>query len=196
MRKSQITRKTAETDITLSLNLDGNGSYDVKSGSNFFDHMLEQLAKHGGFDLALVCKGDVEVDFHHSAEDVGICLGKAFAEALGDKKGICRYGDVILPMDEALILCALDFSGRSYLNFDVTFPDEYKVGDLDTELIQEFFLAFVRSANVTLHIKKLYGTNIHHIAEGVFKAFARALKKAVAIDAANVDRLPSTKGIL
>ncbi len=196
MRKSQITRKTAETDITLSLNLDGNGSYDVKSGSNFFDHMLEQLAKHGGFDLALVCKGDVEVDFHHSAEDVGICLGKAFAEALGDKKGICRYGDVILPMDEALILCALDFSGRSYLNFDVTFPDEYKVGDLDTELIQEFFLAFVRSANVTLHIKKLYGTNIHHIAEGVFKAFARALKKAVAIDAANADRLPSTKGIL
>lgn len=196
MRKSQITRKTAETDITLSLNLDGNGSYDVKSGSNFFDHMLEQLAKHGGFDLALVCKGDVEVDFHHSAEDVGICLGKAFAEALGDKKGICRYGDVILPMDEALILCALDFSGRSYLNFDVTFPDEYKVGDLDTELIQEFFLAFVRSANVTLHIKKLYGTNIHHIAEGMFKAFARALKKAVAIDAANADRLPSTKGIL
>lgn len=196
MRKSQITRKTAETDITLSLNLDGNGSYDVKSGSNFFDHMLEQLAKHGGFDLALVCKGDVEVDFHHSAEDVGICLGKAFAEALGDKKGICRYGDVILPMDEALILCALDFSGRSYLNFDVTFPDEYKVGDLDTELIQEFFLAFVRSASVTLHIKKLYGTNIHHIAEGVFKAFARALKKAVAIDAANADRLPSTKGIL
>lgn len=196
MRKSQITRKTAETDITLSLNLDGNGSYDVKSGSNFFDHMLEQLVKHGGFDLALVCKGDVEVDFHHSAEDVGICLGKAFAEALGDKKGICRYGDVILPMDEALILCALDFSGRSYLNFDVTFPDEYKVGDLDTELIQEFFLAFVRSANVTLHIKKLYGTNIHHIAEGVFKAFARALKKAVAIDAANADRLPSTKGIL
>lgn len=196
MRKSQITRKTAETDITLSLNLDGNGSYDVKSGSNFFDHMLEQLAKHGGFDLALMCKGDVEVDFHHSAEDVGICLGKAFAEALGDKKGICRYGDVILPMDEALILCALDFSGRSYLNFDVTFPDEYKVGDLDTELIQEFFLAFVRSANATLHIKKLYGTNIHHIAEGVFKAFARALKKAVAIDAANADRLPSTKGIL
>ena len=196
MRKSQITRKTAETDITLSLNLDGNGSYDVKSGSNFFDHMLEQLAKHGGFDLALVCKGDVEVDFHHSAEDVGICLGKAFAEALGDKKGICRYGDVILPMDEALILCALDFSGRSYLNFDVTFPDEYKVGDLDTELIQEFFLAFVRSANVTLHIKKLYGSNIHHLAEGVFKAFARALKKAVAIDAANADRLPSTKGIL
>lgn len=196
MRKSQISRKTTETDITLALNIDGKGAYDVKSGSFFFDHMLEQFAKHGSFDLSLVCVGDKEVDFHHSVEDVGICLGKAFADALGDKKGIRRYGDVILPMDEALVLVALDFSGRTYLNFDVTFPDEYKVGDLDTELVNEFFAAFARAAEVTLHIKKLYGTNVHHIVEAVFKAFGRAVAEACSVDAKNADKLPSTKGIL
>lgn len=196
MRKSQIVRKTTETDINLTLVVDGEGKYNVSSGSHFFDHMLEQFTRHGSFDLDMVCRGDKEVDFHHSAEDVGICLGKAFSEALGDKKGIRRYGDVILPMDEALILCALDFSGRSCLNFDVVFPDEYKVGDLDTELVQEFFAAFVRSANVTLHIKKLYGTNIHHIVEGIFKAFGRAVAQACSVDAANADKLPTTKGIL
>lgn len=196
MRKSQISRKTAETDITLSLCLDGKGTYDVASGSGFFDHMLEQLVKHGSFDMTLRCKGDVGVDFHHSAEDVGIVLGKAFADALGDKRGIRRYGSCILPMDEALVLCALDFSGRSHLNFDVTFPPEYKVGDLDTELIKEFFAAFARSACATVHFKMLYGDNVHHIAEAVFKAFGRALREACSVDATNADRLPSTKGTL
>lgn len=196
MRKSQISRKTTETDITLSLSLDGSGSYDVKSGSGFFDHMLEQLTKHGSFDIVLRCKGDVGVDFHHSAEDIGICLGEAFGKALGDKRGIRRYGSYILPMDEALVLCALDFSGRTYLNFDVTFPPEYKVGDLDTELIKEFFAAFARSACATVHFKMLYGDNVHHIAEAAFKAFGRALREACSVDAANADRLPSTKGTL
>ncbi len=196
MRKSQIMRKTAETDISLSLTLDGKGMYDVKSGSGFFDHMLEQLAKHGAFDLALSCDGDVNVDFHHSAEDVGICLGKALSEALGDKRGIRRYGSCILPMDEALVLCALDLSGRAHLNFDVAFPPEYKVGDLDTELIKEFFAAFARSAAATVHFKLLYGDNVHHIAEAVFKAFGRALREACSVDAARADVLPSTKGTL
>lgn len=196
MRKSQISRKTTETDITLSLSLDGSGNYDVKSGSGFFDHMLEQLTKHGSFDIVLRCNGDVGVDFHHSAEDIGICLGEAFGKALGDKRGIHRYGSCILPMDEALVLCALDFSGRTYLNFDVTFPPEYKVGDLDTELIKEFFAAFARSACATVHFKMLYGDNVHHIAEAAFKAFGRALREACSVDAANADRLPSTKGTL
>ena len=196
MRKSQISRKTAETDITLSLTLDGRGEYDVKSGSGFLDHMLEQLSKHGAFDLSLRCRGDVQVDFHHSAEDIGICLGKAFAEALGDKRGIRRYGSCILPMDEALVLCALDFSGRAHLNFDVAFPPEYKVGDLDTELIAEFFAAFARSACATVHFKALYGSNVHHIAEAVFKSFGRALREACSVDAARADVLPSTKGTL
>lgn len=196
MRKSQIVRKTTETDINLTLVVDGEGKYNVSSGSHFFDHMLEQFTRHGSFDLDMVCRGDKEVDFHHSAEDVGICLGKAFSEALGDKKGIRRYGDVILPMDEALILCALDFSGRSYLNFDVVFPDEYKVGDLDTELVKEFFEAFARAAACTLHIKKLYGENVHHIVECVFKAFARALGEACSVDEKRAGVLPSTKGTL
>lgn len=196
MRATSITRTTNETDIKLSLNIDGKGEYSVDSGCKFFDHMLELFAKHGSFDMQLVCKGDKEVDFHHSVEDIGICLGQAFEKALGDKKGIERYGDKILPMDETLILCALDFSGRSYLNFDVQFPEEYKVGDMDTELVEEFFQAFVRNANVTLHIKKLYGTNIHHIVEGIFKAFARTLRQACEIDLRNADSLPSTKGKL
>ena len=144
MRKSQISRKTTETDIVLSLIVDGTGVYDVKSGSGFFDHMLEQLARHGAFDLSVRCDGDTEVDMHHSVEDIGICLGEAFREALGDKRGIRRYGSCILPMDEALVLCALDFSGRAYLGFDIVFPPEYKVGDLDTELIREFRLSRLR----------------------------------------------------
>ncbi len=196
MRTAEINRKTAETDIKLSMNLDGAGKYQISSGSNFFDHMLELFTHHGSFDLSLACNGDTEVDFHHSIEDIGICLGKAFKQAVGDKKGICRYGDIILPMDEALVLCAVDFSGRSLLNFDVTFPDEYKVGDLDTELVEEFLLAFVRNAEVTLHIKMLYGTNIHHIVEGIFKALGRTLKKAVSIDVSRQSELPSTKGTL
>lgn len=196
MRESQISRKTAETDISLQLVIEGSGSYDVRSGSYFFDHMLEQVARHGSFDLYLRCSGDVEVDFHHSVEDVGICLGEAFRDALGDKRGIRRYGSIILPMDESLALCALDFSGRTHLNFDVQFPPEYKVGDLDTELIKEFFAAFARSAYVTLHIRLLCGENVHHIAEAVFKAFARALKEACSIESGSEDRLPSTKGML
>lgn len=196
MRTSEIKRKTAETDIVLSLNLDGKGNYKIDSGCNFLNHMLELFAKHGSFDLTVVCRGDVEVDFHHSVEDIGICLGQAFKSALCDKMGICRYGDIILPMDEALILTALDFSGRSYLGFDVTFPNEYKVGDMDTELVEEFLLAFVRNAEITLHIRKLAGSNIHHIVEGIFKALARALRQAVAIDSRNSDILPSTKGML
>ncbi len=196
MRKSQIMRKTTETDIKLDLNLDGAGSYEVKSGSAFFDHMLEQLARHAFFDLKASCKGDVDVDMHHSVEDIGICLGEAVQKALGDKKGIYRYGDAILPMDETLILCAIDLSGRCYLNFDVSFPDEYKVGDLDTELIKEFFAAFTRASSATVHIKKLYGENIHHIVEGIFKAFARALRQACAINESRKGMLPSTKGTL
>lgn len=196
MRKAQIVRKTAETDIDLTLAVDGNGTYSVSSGSGFFDHMLEQLARHGGFDLDVKCKGDTAVDMHHSVEDIGICLGEAVAKALGDKRGIRRYGDVILPMDEALILCAIDLSGRCHLNFDVSFPDEYKVGDLDTELVKEFFEAFARSAAAAVHIKKLYGENVHHIVEGVFKAFARALAEACSVDEKRAGVLPTTKGTL
>jgi imidazoleglycerol-phosphate dehydratase len=196
MRYAEINRKTKETDIALSLEIDGGGNYRIASGCNFFNHMLELFAKHGGFDLTLACKGDIEVDCHHSIEDAGICLGKAFLKALGDKKGINRYGDILLPMDEALVLCALDFSGRSCLNFDVEFPPEYKVGDMDTEMVEEFLAAFSRSAELTLHVKKLYGTNVHHIAEAIFKALARALKIACAVDALHANELPSTKGIL
>lgn len=196
MRKAEIKRKTNETDIKLSLSIDGGGIYKINSGCNFFNHMMELFTKHGGFDIELCCKGDTEVDFHHSIEDIGICLGKAFSDALGDKKGIRRYGDIILPMDEALILCALDLSGRSCLNFDVRFPDEYKVGDMDTELVEEFMQAFTRTLGVTLHIKQMYGSNVHHIVEGIFKALARALAKACAIDEKNKDILPSTKGTL
>ncbi|MFA6867468.1 MAG: imidazoleglycerol-phosphate dehydratase HisB [Clostridia bacterium] len=196
MRTAKIIRITNETKINLELNLDGEGKYKIDSGINFFNHMLELFAKHGNFDLNLVCDGDVLVDGHHSIEDIGICLGQAFCKALGDKKGISRYGDIILPMDETLILCAIDYSGRSYLNFDVKFPEEYKVGDMDTELVEEFLIAFVRNANITLHIKKLYGTNIHHIIEGIFKALARTLRKVVEIDVRNIDKLPSTKGLL
>lgn len=195
MRISEIKRKTAETDISLSLSLDGTGESSISTGVGFLDHMLTLFAKHGRFDLDVTCKGDIEVDDHHSVEDIGICLGMAFAEALGEGRGIARYGDITLPMDEALILAAADVSGRSYLAFDLEIPTE-KVGTFDTELVEEFFAAFVRKANLNLHILQLRGKNSHHIIEGAFKAVARALAKAVAIQAAYGDEIPSTKGVL
>lgn len=195
MRKSEINRNTAETKILLSLTLDGTGKSDIKTGCGFLDHMLTLFASHGRFDLSVSCKGDVEVDYHHSVEDIGICLGKAFSEAIGDCKGIKRYGNMMLPMDESLVLCALDVSGRSYLAYGLDIKAE-KIGDFDTELIEEFFLAFVRNANITLHIKQLDGRNAHHIAEAAFKAFARALRQAVEIDEKTQNEIPSTKGVL
>ncbi len=195
MRKAEIKRKTAETDIELSLCLDGSGASAVNTGCGFLDHMLTLFAKHGRFDLYVSCKGDVEVDYHHTAEDIGIVLGEAFKEALGDKKGIIRYGSMILPMDETLILSAVDLSGRSHLEWAVKIPTE-KVGDFDTELAEEFYAAFVRSAAATLHVRKLSGRNSHHIIEGVFKSVARSLKAAVAIDEKFASEIPSTKGVL
>lgn len=195
MRNTEVVRKTAETDIKLKLELDGNGKSEIDTGCGFLDHMLTLLAAHGRFDLSVSCRGDVQVDYHHTAEDVGICLGRAFSEALGDKRGIERYGSAIIPMDEALLLVAVDFSGRDLLNFDVEIPS-VKVGDFDTELVEEFWLAFVREAKCTLHLKKLAGKNSHHIIEGAFKAAARAMRAAVAIDAARADEIPSTKGVL
>lgn len=195
MRSYEIKRTTKETNITLSLCLDGKGESNIDSGNGFMNHMLTLFARHGGFDLNVSCKGDTEVDFHHSAEDIGICLGKALSSALGDMKGIYRYGHIILPMDEALILAAVDISGRSHLSFELPLPSS-RVGDFDTELVEEFFEAFVRNAGITLHIKELSGTNTHHIIEGCFKAVGRVLKMAVAIDAANADKIPSTKGVL
>ena len=195
MRIAKIERKTNETDIALALTLDGSGTADIKTDCGFLNHMLTLFAAHGGFDLTLTCKGDSEVDFHHTAEDIGICLGSAFAEALGDKKGITRYGDRILPMDEALILSAVDVSGRGALYMEADFPAE-KVGDFDTELVEEFFIAFARNAGITLHVKQLSGKNTHHIIEGIFKSVARSLATAVKIDEARKDALPSTKGVL
>jgi imidazoleglycerol-phosphate dehydratase len=195
MRKAEIKRKTAETDVALTLDLDGTGKSDVQSGLGFLDHMLTLFARHGRFDLTLTCAGDTQVDGHHSAEDVGICLGQAFRDALGDKKGIARYGDTALPMDEALILTAADISGRAYLACELDIPSQ-KVGDFDTELVAEFWAAFVRSAGITLHIRQLSGMNSHHIIEGVFKSAARTLRKAVALDPALGDEVPSTKGTL
>lgn len=195
MRNAVIERKTAETDISLKLNLDGKGEYKIDTGCGFLDHMLCLFSKHSGFDLEVKCEGDTEVDYHHTVEDIAICLGQAFKNALGDMKGIMRYGSTILPMDEALILTAVDVSGRSYLNFKVDITS-YRVGDFDTELVLEFFEAFVRNANLTLHIKQLDGINSHHIIEGTFKSFARTLKTAVKIDSENPDSIPSTKGVL
>ncbi len=195
MRTSKIERKTAETNITLSLNLDGNGDSNIDSGCGFLDHMLTLFAKHGRFDLDLKCVGDTYVDDHHTVEDIGISLGLAFNEAMQDKKGMIRYGYMILPMDETLILSAVDFSGRSYLNYDLHIPTE-KVGNFDTELVEEFFLGFTRNANCTLHIKQLDGTNSHHIIEGAFKSVARSMKEAVKIDAKYADEIMSTKGVL
>lgn len=195
MRSSKIARKTAETDISLSLCLDGSGKSVIDTGCGFLDHMLTLFAKHARFDLDVQCKGDIEVDYHHTAEDIGIALGCAFSEAIGDKRGIVRYGSIILPMDEALILSAVDISGRSYLGYALEIPTE-KVGDFDTELVEEFFIAFTRNANLTLHIRSIAGKNSHHIIEGAFKSVARSLKAAVSIDSAAKDEIPSTKGVL
>lgn len=195
MRTSTINRKTAETDISLKLNLDGEGKSEINSGNGFMDHMLTLFAKHGRFNLTVLCNGDTNVDFHHSAEDIGICLGKAFKEALGDMRGITRYADIILPMDEALILCATDISGRSYLGLDLPLTST-RVGDFDTELVEEFLIAFVNNANITLHIKELAGKNTHHIIEGTFKALGRTLAKAVKINEEYKNEIPSTKGVL
>jgi len=195
MRKSEVTRKTAETEITLSLNLDGKGKNDINTGVGFLDHMLELFSRHGKIDLEVVCKGDTHVDYHHSVEDIGICLGTAFSQALGDARGICRYSDVTLPMDEALVLCAVDVSGRSHLTLDITLPD-HTVGTMDTELFEEFLQAFVRKAGLTVHIRMLDGKNTHHILEACFKALARAIRAAVKIDAELKGEIPSTKGVL
>ena len=193
MRTYEITRKTAETDIYLSLNLDGTGKSNVDTGCGFLNHMLTLFAAHGKFDLTVKCEGDVEVDDHHSVEDIGICLGQAFQNALGDKRGITRYGSFLLPMDEALILSAVDISGRSCLCYGLEIPTE-KIGTFDTELVEEFFLAFTRNCPMSLHLKQLAGKNAHHIVEGAFKSVARALKAAVALDGSN--DIPSTKGVL
>lgn len=195
MRKSEIERKTAETDISLALNLDGTGKSNVDTGCGFLNHMLTLFARHGRFDLDVTCHGDVDVDDHHSVEDIGICLGMAFAEALGNGAGIQRYGHIILPMDETLILCAVDLSGRAHLEYGLEIPTE-KVGTFDTELTEEFLIAFVRKANITLHVKQLSGRNSHHIIEGTFKALARTLAQAVSIDEKYRDEIPSTKGVL
>ncbi|MBQ8303595.1 MAG: imidazoleglycerol-phosphate dehydratase HisB [Clostridia bacterium] len=195
MRTATINRKTNETDIFLSLDLDGKGNCEINTGCGFLDHMLTLFARHARFDLTISCKGDTFVDDHHTVEDIGICLGKAFNEALGDKKGIVRYGDITLPMDEALILAAVDISGRSLLCYNLV-PGKEKVGTFDTELVEEFFYGFVRNANITLHINQLSGSNAHHIIEGAFKAVARALKAAVKIDEDFADEVMSTKGVL
>lgn len=195
MRTSEIKRETAETKIKLSLDLDGSGKSDIDTGVGFLDHMLTLFAKHGRFDLTVKCDGDTEVDDHHSVEDIGICLGSAFSEALGDRKGIERYGFFILPMDEALIRCSVDISGRAMLIYDMEIPTE-KVGTFDTELVKEFLLAFVRCSGMTMHVSRLAGENSHHIIEGAFKCIARTLKTAVAIDEEFKDEIPSTKGVL
>ena len=195
IRAYKIERKTAETDIYLALSLDGMGRSAVNTGCGFLDHMLTLFAKHGRFDLTVKCVGDVEVDYHHTAEDIGICLGDAFAACLGEMRGITRYGNMILPMDEALILSAVDISGRGKLVFELPVPTE-KVGDFDTELVKEFFEAFVRRANITLHIRELAGENSHHIIEGAFKSVARSLRAAVKLDPDAMGEIPSTKGIL
>lgn len=195
MRTAEIIRKTAETDIQLTLNLDGSGKSTIDSGCGFLDHMLTLFSRHGRFDLTLSCKGDTCVDDHHTVEDIGIALGQAFKAALGDKKGVNRYGSMILPMDEALILTAVDLSGRGYLGYELQIPTE-KVGSFDTELVEEFWLGFIRNAECTLHLRQFAGSNSHHIIEGAFKSAGRSLRQAVAIDAAFADEIPSTKGVL
>ena len=195
MRTAEINRKTAETDIALKLNLDGKGESQIDTGVGFLDHMLTLFAKHGRFDLTVQCTGDTYVDDHHTVEDIGIALGQAFAEALGDKKGIRRYGREVLPMDEALVLTAVDFSGRSYLAYGLKIPTP-TVGTFDTELVEEFWMAFTRNAKCTLHIHQMAGTNSHHIIEGAFKSAAKTMRAAVSVDAAFADEIPSTKGVL
>ncbi|MFA5561057.1 MAG: imidazoleglycerol-phosphate dehydratase HisB [Eubacteriales bacterium] len=195
MRTAEINRKTAETDISLSLQLDGQGECQADTGVGFLDHMLTLFAKHGNFDLRLTCRGDLKVDAHHTAEDIAICLGRAFREAAGDCRGICRYGDVTLPMDEALVLCAVDFGGRSFLSLDLPLPAK-RVGDFDTELLEEFLQAFTRNAAINLHLMKLKGKNTHHLMEAAFKALARALRRALTIDEQTARALPTTKGVM
>ena len=195
MRNAKIERKTSETNIVLELELDGSGKNEIATGIGFFDHTLTLFARHGGYDLTLRCNGDTEVDGHHSVEDIGVCLGMALNKALGNCAGIFRYGDIILPMDETLVLAAVDISGRGFLALDLDI-DADKVGEFDTELVEEFLLAFTRCAGITLHIKKLAGKNAHHIIEGCFKALARALAKATSIDSSLNGEIPSTKGVL
>ena len=195
MRKAETVRKTGETDITLSLDIDGKGESEISSGVGFLDHMLTLFSRHGRFDLKLKCIGDTYVDDHHSTEDIAIALGSAFRKALGDKRGIKRYGDIILPMDEALVLASVDISGRSYIRFTSNFQTE-KIGTFDVELLEDFCTSFAENAGITLHIRQLDGRNSHHIAEAMFKAVARALRKAVEIDERAKDEIPSTKGVL
>ncbi len=195
MRTAEINRNTAETKIALRLNVDGKGKSEIDTGCGFLDHMLTLFAKHGRFDLAVKCKGDTNVDYHHTVEDIGIALGSAFKTALGNKAGITRYGDTVLPMDEALVLSAVDFSGRSYLGYDLSGLTE-KVGDFDTELAEEFWWGFVRNAECSLHIRSLVGKNTHHVIEGAFKSVARTLRDAVKIDEELQGEIPSTKGVL
>ena len=195
MRKGEITRNTTETEIKLSIDIDGTGKNQIDTGVGFLDHMLELFARHSKIDLEIHCKGDIHVDSHHSVEDIGICLGTVFSQALGDARGICRFSDVTMPMDEALVLCAVDISGRSHLSLDVKLPDR-SVGAMDTELFEEFLQAFVRKAGLTIHIRMLEGKNAHHILEACFKALARALRAAVKIDEEFGDEIPSTKGVI
>ena len=195
MRTAEISRKTNETDIKLKLNIDGTGQSKINSGCGFLDHMLTLLARHARFDLEVTCKGDTEVDYHHTVEDIGIVLGDALKQALGDMRGIVRYGSFLLPMDETLILTAIDISGRSYLAYGLKIPSP-RVGDFDTELAEEFFISVVRHSDITLHINQISGTNSHHIIEGAFKSVARSLKAAVAIDPDFANEIPSTKGVL
>ena len=195
MRSAMIKRDTRETQIELMVHLDGTGKASIASGCGFLDHMLELFARHGDFDLTVQCHGDTHVDYHHSVEDIGICLGKAFTEALGDKRGICRYGQFLLPMDETLVLCACDLSGRDYLGWGLNLPS-MTVGDFDTELAKEFWLAFVRNCPASIHIRQMAGENTHHILEAVFKGMGRTLKMAVAMDEKHINDIPSTKGTL
>ena len=195
MRQAEINRKTNETDISLKLCLDGTGKSKIDTGCGFLNHMLELFARHGRFDLSVSCKGDTQVDYHHTVEDIGIVLGKAFAQAIGEKRGITRYGSFLLPMDEALILASVDISGRAYLNYDVSIPNA-SVGGMDTELVEEFLRGFVRRSEITLHIRTVTGTNTHHIIECMFKSLAHTLADAVKINADDADRIPSSKGVL
>ena len=195
MRSAEMKRTTSETSIELRLNLDGTGAGRIATGVGFMDHMLTLFARHARIDLNVVCKGDTMVDDHHSVEDIGICLGAAIAQAVGDKRGIRRYGSMLLPMDEALVLCALDLSGRSCLRYTAQIPSQ-KIGTFDTELVEEFFLGLTRSAGMTLHMKMMDGTNSHHIVEAMFKALGRALREAVSIDESLGGEIPSTKGVL
>ena len=195
MRTAEILRKTAETDIKLKLNLDGSGKSDIDTGCGFLDHMLTLFARHGRVDMDVTCRGDTQVDYHHTVEDVGIALGTALDAALGGKRGINRYGSMLLPMDETLVLCALDLSGRAHLTYALEIPAQ-KVGDFDTELAEEFFLALARGARLTLHLRRISGKNAHHIIEAAFKALGRALRQAVSLDPDAADEVPSTKGVL